>query len=94
MIPGGQFQVETVRRLLGSSDGLSAVYALSVDRPAWNAISELAREGASVKVLCRAAAAPEIRQLAHTLPTLSVQEVPAGVIHFANRQPLILIRCW
>ena len=84
MIPGGQFQVETVRRLLGFSNGLSAVYALSVDRPAWNAISELAREGASVKVLCRAAAAPEIRKLAHALPTLSVQEISAGVIHFGE----------
>jgi SAM-dependent methyltransferase len=84
MIPGGQFQVETIRRLLPSGDQLSAVYALSADRPGWSAILELARQGAAVKVLCRAAAAPEIRKLAQAIPTLSVQEVPAGVIHFGE----------
>lgn len=84
MVPGGKVQVEGVRRLLPGGKTFSAVYALSADRPSWDVVANIAREGMPVTVLCRQANSSEARQLARDLPGISVVVIPEGIYHFGE----------
>jgi len=78
MVPGGKIQVESIRRLLPAGKPFSAVYAWSEDRPSWDGVVTLAREGTPVTVLCRNGSALQARKLAVDFPAMRVTEVPDG----------------
>ncbi len=78
MVPGGKIQVESIRRLLPAGKAFSAVYAWSEDRPSWDGVVNLAREGTPVTVLCRNGSVEQARKLAVDVPAMRVAEVAGG----------------
>ncbi len=84
MVPGGKVELEAIRRLLTGGKPFSAVYAWSEDRPGWDVVTTVAREGMPVTVLCRKAAESEARKLAEGFPTISVMAIPDGLYHFGE----------
>ncbi len=84
MVPGGKIQVESIRRLLPAGKPFSAVYAWSKDRPSWDSVVNLAREGTPVTVLCRNGSLEQARRLAAGFPAITVTAVPDGAFHFGD----------
>jgi SAM-dependent methyltransferase len=72
------FQVESIRRLLSKESGISTVYAPGLNRPVWNLLVELNSQGSALAILSKAPGAAAIRDIAPSVPGITIQEIPSG----------------
>ena len=72
------FQVESIRRLLSTEVSIFAVYAPGMNRPVWNVLKELARQGAALAVFSEAPGADALQGVVPEVPQISANEMPHG----------------